>query len=318
MSTNAGTVEPGSRQNATASLLSGSADELRAAFGHLKRRIGRMVQKSLQRPIVIAPQDEERLPGAFIIAPFRSGTTLLRFILDSHPQIAAPPETFLFAHLLAPLRDERTTGAMWNVGFHREVLARALGDYGRGFLEAYARSKGKRFWIEKTPSHVEWLPELAEAFTDVRFLLLYRHPFDIVRSMMERDMARTQPEIAALRDHYPSAFATCCAYVAREHAAMLRFQRQHPAVVYELRYERLVDAPERELAAACAFLGVSFDPQIVRFDETRHDLGFGDEKINETRSIVARTGTYGDWSAQERQEAAGYLRAPLEALGYAV
>jgi len=318
MSANAGAVERGRRQKARANLRSPSADDVRAALGHLKRRVGRLVQKSLQRPIVIAPHDGERLPGAFIIAPFRSGTTLLRFILDSHPHIAAPPETFLFAHLLAPLRDERTTRAMWNVGFHREVLARALGDYGRGFLEAYARSKGKRVWIEKTPSYVEWLPELVEAFTDVRFLLLFRHPFDIVRSMMERDMAYTQPEIAALRDDYPSAFATCCAYVAREHAAMLRFQRQHSSLVHELRYERLVDAPERELAAACAFLGVAFDPRIVRFDEARHDLGFGDEKINETRLIMARTGTYGGWSEGERQEAAGYLRASLDALGYAV
>jgi hypothetical protein len=308
---------PGMRSRPGAQKQVQSAGEgLRAALGHLKRRIGRMVQKSLQRPIVIERHDDDRLPGAFIIAPFRSGTTLLRFVLDSHPHIAAPPETFLFSHLLGPLRDERAVRAMWNVGFHREVLARALGDYARSFMEAYARSKGKRIWIEKTPSYVEWLPELAEAFPDVRFLLLYRHPFDIVRSMMERNMAETQPEMAALRGHHCSAFATCCAYVARAHAQMLRFQRRHPGIVHEMRYERLVADPEGELATACAFLEVPFDPKIVRFADAKHDLGFGDEKINDTQAVVARTGTYGIWSQEERHEASAYLQAPLEALGY--
>lgn len=284
--------------------------------GDVKRWLARIVQKSLRRPIVVERRAEERLPGAFIIAPFRSGTTLLRFILDSHPQIAAPPETFLLGHLLAPLRDECATRAMSNVGFPREELARALGDYASSFMEAYARSKGKRIWIEKTPSYVEWLPELVEAFSDVRFLLLYRHPFDIVRSMMERNMAKTQPEIAALRAEFPSAFATCCAYVARQHDLMLRFQRRHPGLALKMHYERLVDDPPGELDTVCAFLGVNYDPRILMFAETDHDLGYGDEKIHDTQSIVPRTDTYGRWSDEERREAATYLRASLEALGY--
>lgn len=284
--------------------------------GDVKRWLARIVQKSLRRPIVIERRAEDRPPGAFIIAPFRSGTTLLRFILDSHPQVAAPPETFLFGHLLGPLRDEHATRALCNLGFHREGLARALGDYASSFMEAYARSKGKRIWIEKTPSYVEWLPELVEAFSDVRFLLLYRHPFDIVRSMMDRNMANTQPEIAALRPEYPTAFETCCAYVARQHELMLRFQQRHPDIAHEMRYERLVDDPAGELEAACVFLGVPFDPQILEFAESSHDLGFGDEKINDMRSIVPRTGTYGTWSDEARRTASTYLRASLDALGY--
>ncbi len=285
-------------------------------LGDLKRRFARIVQKSLRRPIVVDRRGEDPLPGAFIIAPFRSGTTLLRFILDSHPQIAAPPETFLFGHLLAPLRDGATIRAMSSLGFDRERFAGALGDYASGFVEAYARSKGKRLWIEKTPSYVDWLPELVEAFSDARFLLLYRHPFDIVRSMMERDMAETQPEIAALRRDHASAFATCCAYVARQHELMLGFQQRSPGLAHAIRYERLVADPPRELEAVCAFLGVLYDPRILSFARATHDLGFGDEKVNDTQAIVSRTGTYAGWSDEQRREAASYLRASLDALGY--
>src|SRR6185369_11947595 len=34
-----------------------------------------------------------RLPVPFIVGSPRSGTTLLRFMLDSHPELAIPPET---------------------------------------------------------------------------------------------------------------------------------------------------------------------------------------------------------------------------------
>jgi hypothetical protein len=287
-----------------------------ASLGRIKRRVGRIVQKSLQRPIVIDHQAQEPMPGAFIIAPPRSGTTLLRLIFDSHPAIAAPPETLIFPHLLGALREERVARAMWNVGFHREFLARSLGDFARSFVEAYARTKHKQFWIEKTPSHVEWLPELYEACPDAKFLLLYRHPFDIVRSMMERSMMETQPRLAAWRRDHPSSFAACCAYVARQQEGMLAFEAEHRGSVHALRYERLVADAEEALRPACAFLGVDFAPRMVDFASARHDIGFGDEKIHETKAIIPRLDTFGGWSDDERLEAGRYLQKCLDALGY--
>jgi hypothetical protein len=56
------------------------------------------------------------------------------------------------------------TRAMWYLGYHRDALA--LVDCARSFLESYARSKGKRFWIEKIPASVDLLPELREAMPD--------------------------------------------------------------------------------------------------------------------------------------------------------
>ena len=285
-------------------------------LGQIKRRVARIVQKTLQRPIVIDRDAEGRLPGAFIIAPPRSGTTLLRLIFDSHPAIAAPPETLIFPYLLGALREERVTRAMWNVGFHREFLARSIGDFARGFVEAYARTKQKRFWIEKTTTHVEWLVELREACPDVKFLLLYRHPFDVVRSMMERNMIETYARFATWRRDHPSSFAACCAYVAGQHEAMLAFQARHPGNVHAIRYEQLVADAEAALRLACAFLGLDFAPQMVDFASARHDIGFGDEKIHETKAIIPRLDTFGAWSDHERDEARGYLRKCLDGLAY--
>lgn len=288
----------------------------RPRLGDIKRRVARIVQKSLQRPIVIDRDANEHLPGAFIIAPPRSGTTLLRLIFDSHPAIAAPPETLIFPHLLSGLREERVTRAMWNVGFHREFLARSLGDFARSFVEAYARTKRKQFWVEKTTTHVEWLSELHEACPDVMFLLLYRHPFDVVRSMMERNMMEVYARFDPWRREHPSSFAACCAYVACQQEAMLAFQVRHPGVVHAIRYERLVADAEDALRPACAFLGLDFAPQMVNFASARHDIGFGDEKIHQTEQIVPRLGTYAEWSDEQRVQARGYLQKCLDLLGY--
>jgi hypothetical protein len=287
-----------------------------ARLGEIKRRVARILQKSLQRPIVIDRDASGRLPGAFIIAPPRSGTTLLRLIFDSHPEIAAPPETLIFPHLLGVLREERVTRAMWNVGFHREFLARSLGDFARSFVEAYAMAKQKRLWIEKTTTHVEWLPELYEACPDAKFLLLYRHPFDVVRSMMERNMMDAYARFAAWRREHPSSFAACCVYVARQQEAMLAFQTEHPGIAHAIRYERLVTGPEQELTPACAFLGVEFAPQMLDFANAKHDIGFGDEKIHATRSIIPRLDTFGGWSADQKLEARRHLQESLDVLGY--
>lgn len=281
-----------------------------------KRRIARIVQKLLQKPIVIERDTRQRLPGALIIAPPRSGTTLLRLIFDSHPEIAAPPEMHIFAPLLGPLRDERVTRAMWNAGFHPESFARSLGDFARSFVEGYAKTKQKRFWIEKTPTNVDWLPELREACPDVKFLLLFRHPFDVVRSMMERKMMETIPRLTRWRLDYPTSFAACCAFVASQHEAMLAFQARHGDIVHVIRYERLVADAEDVMRRACAFLGLDFAPQMLDFAGLQHDVGFGDEKIHETKAIIPRVDTFTGWSDEQRLEASTHLENCLDALGY--
>lgn len=285
-------------------------------LARIKKRIGRIVQKSLQRPIVIDRDPDGQLPGAFIIAPPGSGAGLLRSIFDSHPEIAAPPGTSIFPHLLGALREERVTRAMWNAGFHREFLALSLGDFGRSFIEAYAATERKRLWIEETPSHVEWLPELSEACPDAKFLMLYRHPFDVVGSMMEHNVMETQPRFAVWRRNHRSSFAACCAYVAAQHGTMRAFEAEHGDVAHSIRYERLALDAETELAAACAFLGVELAAQMLDSSSTSHDRGSDDGKISETGAIVPRVGTFGGWSEDEKVEAASYLQESLDALGY--
>jgi hypothetical protein len=89
-----------------------------------------------------------------------------------------------------------------------------------------------------------------------------------------------------------------------------------PELCYEMRYESLVEHPERECAALCTFLGVPFDRAMLRFHESRPTNDRDLEPGHGWRPLAGRAR---DWRTQmapeevERFEAAGAL---LDELGY--
>ena len=92
-----------------------------------------------------------------LIGPPRSGTTLLRRILDAHPRIASPPETYLLSAAARFLHEERFAhglriGVLSGLAFagfdEAEVLAR-LRALVLGFLDDHARARGKPRWADR-------------------------------------------------------------------------------------------------------------------------------------------------------------------------
>src|SRR4051812_19901867 len=117
------------------------------------------------------------MPAPFIVGVGRSGTTLLRFILDAHPQMAIPPETSFFPHM-TPLGPNASRTEVWRViraspswvDFHleedavRTALA-AVEPFGaadglRAFYHLYASRFGKTRWGDKTPMHCLCLDQI--------------------------------------------------------------------------------------------------------------------------------------------------------------
>src|SRR5262249_42877086 len=97
----------------------------------------------------------------FILALPRSGSTLLRTLLDSHPSIACGPETpWLGAHqpssvmALHQFLTESPFGYCRNFGVAPDVVTDACHQFVTSLLEGYARSKGKQRWAEKTPDNL--------------------------------------------------------------------------------------------------------------------------------------------------------------------
>src|SRR5437667_10431218 len=83
----------------------------------------------------------------FLVGCPRSGTTLLRLILDSHPEISCGPET----HLLGPMhRMFDRWSSLQLFGFERDYWYEKMADFINSFQTEYAQRRGKTRWADKT------------------------------------------------------------------------------------------------------------------------------------------------------------------------
>ena len=195
-------------------------------------------------------------PPVFVIGSPRSGTTLLRLILDSHPHISCGEET----HFLRDL--EAIVGRNWELvatyGLERSWWLehiRAL--YADFQAEVLART-GKTRWAEKDPTYTLHLPFIEELFPHALYVHLLRDGHDVVASFRDRW-------------GYKSAARAARSEWARYVDAARGLQARLPASRFlELRYEALVTDPQTEAGRLFDFLGESWDPSLLELDPERH------------------------------------------------
>ncbi len=208
-------------------------------------------------------------PGAergpiLIIGSARSGTTMLRLMLDSHPRISCGEET----HLLRTL--EPAMGTHWRLleryGFPRAYWTARFAEFYGGAMADYAARRGKARWADKDPSNTMVLPFAEELFPDAQYIHLIRDGHDVVASHKDRWGYRSG--VRAARGAWRKYVET-----AREFGARLPEGRY-----LELRYEELVAEPEPQLRALFGFLGEEWDPTVLSFDKVEHD---GTERYSE-------------------------------------
>ena len=91
--------------------------------------------------------------GVFIVGCARSGTTLLRMILDSHPEICAGEETGLLNEMQIVL--DHRWAHLKHFGLSREEIQKEMRDLFLTFHHRQCQTASKRKWIDKTPSYVK-------------------------------------------------------------------------------------------------------------------------------------------------------------------
>lgn len=264
-------------------------------------------------------------PGAatFIVGHPRSGTSLLRALLDGHPELLVLPfETHLFdwAEASDPARAVLDRTRLWpTLHRHRPTVTReeveaalreafggtsAVRDRLLGLMRAWADlaggEQGAR-WVEKTPRHLYELPVLLEWFgPDARALVLRRDPRDVAASQLKQDPTRSLFALAL----------TC--RLAHE---ALRDQ-QASERVRVLRYEDLVSDPEGAMRSACAFLDVSFHPSVTR-PTVMGDAYSGNSRFEDTLDGVsaAPVGRHRDGLTPGQRRRLESLLEPVMAAG---
>lgn len=251
---------------------------------------------------------------------YRSGTTLLRFILDSHPHIAVPPESNFLSGLAELWHNEWYRKGLAGVGVDEDGLRARLRDFAGGMFDDYALAKGKQRWFDKTPSYVDILDTLDALFgADCRYVMLYRHGLDVATSMtrmQQGDVNRGPGKRYA--QLYPDSVRLCnVAYWAEHCGKMLAFEASHPGQCFRLVYEQFASEPSRYLPPLFEFLREPWDPAVLRFSEQAHDFGLQDDKILETPMFRPNTHTWQEWPPSELQRAEAVIAPVMLKLGYA-
>lgn len=236
---------------------------------------------------VPAPAPSPRGP-VFIVGHGRSGTTLIRLMLNAHSRIAIPGETafvsFLRRHMPRPGRFPRDAGwdAMLTRLFRRawfrekwlgdglltEAAARAAADAAerspgglmRALFEQRGAALGKPRWGDKVPNNYRFLHEIGTWFHDAQVLHMVRDGRDVAVSCLtppfsdEHDMGDVYEVALRWRDALRRGNA------AREQLGERRYR--------EVRYEDLTLDPEGTLRELCAWLGEAFEPAMLEYHKS--------------------------------------------------
>jgi len=201
-----------------------------------------------------APEQAAERP-IFIIGCARSGTTLVRLILDSHPNISAGAET-KFLPELGEMVERAHLYSKFDVS-RPYVVELMRGFYGR-LQSDYMSRRGKRRWAEKTPGYTMHLTLIDELYPDAQYVHVIRDGRDVVASHHDRW-------------GYRAALGTALRKWRRYVTVARRFGRGLPPDRYhEVRYEDLVREPEKAARELLAFLGEPWDPQVLAYDSAAH------------------------------------------------
>ncbi len=233
-----------------------------------------------------------------VLTAARSGSTLLRFILDTHLDIACPPETGMggvCTHLTRFLGvlDGTTANAPPGQGAITEdteaAIVQLLNDsYGR-----YLSRRGKRRWCDKSLDNIHHADLLATIFPGAQFICLIRHCMDVIASGVEACAWGLHGfGFDAFSAQFPgNNVAAIGAYWADTITAILQFEKDYPGRCHRIRYEDLVADPEQMAAGIFRFLGEREVPGITEasFRAEHEATGPGDEKIWFTGKVEERS-----------------------------
>jgi hypothetical protein len=218
--------------------------------------------------------ESDRSPPFFVVGAQRSGTTMLRLMLNRHSRLFVPFESRFIPEFAAQPDGE---GAALGPAEARDLLDRIRADefvrkgnlvpdpdsvlnrkpisYAElvdAIFTTRARQEGKARWGDKTPSYVLEMDCLWHLFPGCRFVHLIRDGRDVACSL-RRLAWGTRDLVRSAQDWRWKVL------MGRKMGAMV------PQNYAEVRYERLVRQPAETLQTICRFLGERYEPTMLEY-----------------------------------------------------
>ena len=265
-----------------------------ADFAHFQTIIPKLPEAKKN----ISTQKNKR--AIFILAPPRSGTSLLRIMLAGHPGIFAANELQLlgFQDLQQRANAYSNKFALWKEGLVRTIMelencsveiaksiiqeAEENATSTKSFYQYLQKKIPAQILVDKSPSYALDPDILAKAendFIDPVFIQLVRHPYAMVRSF--ETMRMSQVMYLQPHDFEPRALGELI--WTESHRVINNFFSTIPDHrKYQINYEELVTNPQRVMEGFCKTTGIPFDESLIRpYQDLEHKMTdgiYGDSK----------------------------------------
>jgi len=218
-----------------------------------------------------------------------TGSSLLRQLLNRHPQLFCGPETSLFCkpqlfdnwektkHRILKRGISGLRSNSWHMYRGTDLLKEELGfskslisglikqsssftEFAGNLFSVALDKNEKSFWLEKTPGNAYNFERFLNAFPNGKVIHIYRNPYDAVASMFKRGF---------------SHFDAVAIYLLNTSLAL--HSKDHPNYC-QLSYESLVSEPKKTLTEVCEFLGFDFHTSMLsnsgkEFSDDPHQIG---------------------------------------------
>jgi hypothetical protein len=216
------------------------------------------------------PAASKAAPGpVFVVGMWRSGTSLLYTLLNQHPGIALMYEADL--PLLRQLfggsgskADWLERWEFWNSALSRHRIDRQeiphhVPDLPTAAEIAWKQYAGAALYGEKSPNYYDSLHWLSKQFPNARFVVIWRNPADICRSIIRA--AQTGSSFFAKR-----GIAHRALIGTRRLKGECEALTRRGVPLHQVQYEEMIKEPERVLSGICDFLQIPFDPQMASLE----------------------------------------------------
>lgn len=269
----------------------------------------------------------------FLLSSERSGSNLVRSILNTHSDVSAPHpyetaypmddlpspaelgpakrarlvrdvivnKRYSFHPLTVPLDPERVAGRVERGEPTRLAIQRAL-------YEESCEVEGTSLWSSKYPGLWRVLEEAFEYYDGLRVVYLVRDPRDVVLSFKNSNIEFYHPYFSANRWR-------------EEQERGLTLMEDRPGCVHLVRYEDLLQQPETEVAAICDFLRVPFEEAMLYYYETEDAKAASESSgLLENLQMPIKSDNYGKYRDALPEEEVllteSIVREEMEQFGY--
>lgn len=242
----------------------------------------------------------------FIVGCDRSGTTLLRLMLNQHSRIAIPDESDFVSYIIdrkdkyGDLREDRNLEKLCNDLFSVERYRiwqlddrivrkrimesnRSLNELLRTPYELHLEQKGKKRWGDKTPHYALYVLPIHEIFSDAKFIHVIRDGRDVAVSL--KNVRWYSNNIINISHHWKKMVEVGCA------------SKKVLANQYmEIKYEALVSYPEAIVKRVCEFIGENYESQMIEYYESAQnnfaEMYMGDHELLKKKPTTQRIGVW--------------------------